>query len=158
MKEDNCKACTNPDYFNCTINNVPSCIPPQLVCDGHVACDNSEDEDLNNQDCLEKLTRLGNIKKEATVLCTSKMYADKSMSTIAVACNGVEECEGGVDEGPLCTDQSMIVNGTLIVCCIILLGITLYKLFKGAFGEVMEDLEPLALMDVLDFQNFQQKY
>merc|ERR1719394_1450465 len=63
MKTYNCIACTNPDYFNCNINNVPSCIHPELVCDGHAACDNSEDEDLNDPECRENLTRSGNIKQ-----------------------------------------------------------------------------------------------
>merc|ERR1719232_1903116 len=151
---DNCKACTNSDYFNCTINNVPSCIHPELVCDGHAACDNSEDEDLNDPECRENLTRSGNIKPEATVLCTSKMYADKKMPTIAVACDGVVECEDGRDEGVLCTDQKTIVYGTLGVCFFLLTLLFLFKLYKGSFGEVMEDLEILSVIDVLDFSLF----
>ena len=111
------------------------------MCDGHAACDNSEDEDLNNPECLKNLTRSGNIKPEATVLCTSKMYGDKKMSTIAVACNGVVECEGGWDEGVLCTDQTMIVYGTLGVCILLLILTVVYKIFKGFFEDVIEDLE-----------------
>ena len=158
IQTDNCKACTNPDYFNCTIKNVPSCIPPELVCDGHHACDNLEDEDLNDPECREKLTRSGNIKPEATVLCTSKMYADKKMSTIAVACNGVVECEDGVDEGVLCTDQTMIVYGTLGVCILLLIPTIVYKILKGFFGDVIEDLELMAVIDVLDFSIFNKNH
>merc|ERR1719438_332394 len=155
---DNCTACTNSDYFNCTINNVPSCIHPELVCDGHAACDNSEDEDLNDPECRENLTRLGNIKPEATVRCTSKMYADKKMPTIAVACNGVVECEDGRDEGVLCTDQKSIVYGTLGVCFLLLTLLFLFKLYKGSFGEVMEDLEILSVINVLDFSIFKKDH
>jgi len=159
-KTDNCDACTNPSYFKCNIDNVPSCIHPELVCDGHAACDNAEDEDLDNPEleCFKKLTKLGNIKPEATVRCISKMYADKKMETIAVACDGDEKCYDGVDESWLCTNQSMIVQGSLLILSLLLLGLIFYKLYKGSFGEIMEDQEVLTLLDILNSRIFNQNH
>ena len=75
-----------------------------------------------------------------------------------MACNSVEECYGGWDEGILCTDQSIIVYGTLTVCLVLLLCLFIYKLFKGAFGEVMEDLDLLIVKDVLKSSIFNKNH
>ena len=86
------------------------------------------------------------------------MYADKKMSTVAVVCNGIEECEGGTDESWLCTSSSIIINGTLTVCAVLLVGVIIYKLFKGSFRELMEDDDPLLLPDVLNPAIFQRDH
>merc|ERR1719232_2214460 len=52
----------------------------------------------------------------------------------------------------------MIVYGTLGVCILLLILTVVYKIFKGSFGEVMEDSELLALMDVLDFSIFNKNH
>ena len=156
-KEDNCQACSNPNYPRCSINNILHCIHPDLVCDGHAACDDAKDEELTFK-CIDKLTKSNAIKPEATVICTSKMYEDKQMKTVAVACNGVVECADGEDEGWLCTNSSIPVYGTLFICVILLLVVIVYKLFKGSFKEIIEESEQLLLPDVLNADIFMRNH
>ena len=144
-------------YFPCPVNKTIHCIHPELVCDGHAACDNSEDEVLN-QECIEKLTKLKTIKPEATKVCTSKMYADKNMKIVAVACDGVEECLDGEDEGWLCTNSKIPFYGTMFVCIMLLLFLIIYKLHKGTFNETLDDSESLVLSEILDDDNFERNH
>ena len=55
-EECKCTKIEDFEYFQCPINDTPHCIHPELVCDGHAACDNSEDEVLTLE-CIEKLAR-----------------------------------------------------------------------------------------------------
>ena len=97
-------------------------------------CDNSEDEELTS-DCIEKLTKMKTIKPEATLVCTSLMYADKNMQTVAVACDGIVECHNEEDESWICTNSSLPVYGTLFICFLLLISLFGLKLFKGSFKE-----------------------
>ena len=153
---EKCKACTNPQYFQCYMNGTLHCIHPDLVCDGHPVCDNNEDEKIGTLCSIEKLIKLNIIKPQATKLCISKMYADKNMMTVAVACDGIEECEKGADESWLCTNSSYLVYGTLCVFLILILLLIVYKLLKG--NRVVDDFQPLELQDILDTDIFIEKH
>ena len=154
VDEENPEECQcNSYYFPCRINDTLQCIHPELVCDGHAACDNSEDEVLT-PDCIEKLTKLKTIKPEATKVCTSPMYSKKKMQTVGVACDGVVECLNGEDEGWLCTNYKWPFYGTMFVCGMILLSLIVFKLFKNTFAEIMEDSQLLILPNVLNQEIF----
>ena len=158
--KDECQCQKTKDeknYFQCPINHSPHCIHPKLVCDGHPACDNSEDESLS-QECIEKLTKLNTIKPTATKVCTSKTYTDNKMKIVAVACDGVEECLDAEDEGWLCINSSIPFYGTMFFCGMLLLTLIVYKLYKGAFNERMEDSELLVLPDILNEFNFEKNH
>ena len=138
------------------MNGTLHCIHPDLVCDGHPVCDNNEDEKIGTLCSIEKLIKLNIIKPQATKLCISKMYADKNMMTVAVACDGIEECEKGADESWLCTNSSYLVYGTLCVFLILILLLIVYKLLKG--NRVVDDFQPLELQDILDTDIFIEKH
>ena len=69
-------------------------------------CDNAEDEDFSK--CRAKLIKLKRIKKEATYLCISKMYAHKNHWTAAVACDDIAECHEDQDEGAICEKINLL--------------------------------------------------
>ena len=58
-KTYDCDACTDPEYdFICEIARERHCLNPVLICDGHPACDDGSDEDLNIPGCFQKLVEL----------------------------------------------------------------------------------------------------
>ena len=65
-----CQACTNPRYFNCTKNDIPVCIHPNLVCDGLPDCDSSIDE----SDCLDQYFTRNIVSPHATFQCPKYQY------------------------------------------------------------------------------------
>ena len=144
-------------YFQCPIHKILHYIHPELICDGHAVCDNSEDEVLTHE-CITKLTKLKAIKPTATKVCTSKMYADKNMKTVAVVCDGVEECLYGVDEGWLCTNSNIPFYGTMFLCVMLLLLLILYKFYRGYFLEIVDDSELLVLPDILNEDVFKRNH
>ena len=90
-----CQACTNEEYsFQCVRNGTKVCLHPELQCDGHPQCDQSEDEDLAS--CQKTYFDQKIIEQYATYICYSAMYPN--MKTIATVCNGVTECHDGSDE------------------------------------------------------------
>ena len=95
-----CRACSNPDYFRCTKNNISVCVHPDLKCNLHPDCDNAEDEKF--KDCKEPYVEKKLIENFATLRCTSTIYPNSSMEIIATVCDGVTECSGGVDEPSSC--------------------------------------------------------
>ena len=98
------------------------------------------------------------IKTEATKVCTSIMYASKKMKTVAVACDGVVECQDEEDEGWLCTNSSIPMYGTLGVFALLLLVLIIYKICKGSFKEIVEEAELLVLPNVLDPEVFKRDH
>ena len=95
-----CRACSNPDYFRCTKNNISVCIHPDLRCNLHPDCDNAEDEKF--KDCKEPYVEKKLIENFATLRCTSIIYPNSPMETIATVCDGITECSGGLDEPSSC--------------------------------------------------------
>ena len=154
----NCTACTNPQYFNCTRDNITVCLHPQLVCDSHPHCDNGEDEDATLSDCYNKLLGKGRILEEATVLCWSKMYPN--IQTVATACNGVVECHDGSDEDWLCQWKSFFVYGVVVVLMIMifafLLGMKLLE--KDRSSRSLDLTNLIQTLTVPDMDVFRQKH
>ena len=87
-----CKACTNPDYFQC--HQSGQCIHPSLLCDGHPQCTNAEDE--NYDTCRKEYLRNHIVTHYGSLKCASAMYPQ--MTTVATACNGIQECADRQDE------------------------------------------------------------
>ena len=123
-----CKdSCSGIHNFTCKISGIEHCISDSLLCDGHPACDEAEDEDLTI--CYDKLVKKKIIDSSATVYCQSLMYKSKKnlilipnnvllqhitdMKTFAVACNEVIECQDAEDEFWLCTQQTYLVYAVL---------------------------------------------
>ena len=52
------------------------CIHHDLVCDGHPACDEAEDEELD-EECVKKLMKMKIIDDAATYKCKSRMYSSE---------------------------------------------------------------------------------
>ena len=80
------------------------------------------------------------------------------MKLVAVACDGVEECEDGEDESWLCSNSSVPFYGTMFVCVILLLSLIVYKLLKGSFSENVDDFNPLVLPDILNPDTFKSNH
>ena len=149
----NCKACTHPDYsFTCEIDGVLHCINSELICDGHPACDDGSDENLNRPQCFEKLVKNKAIKPQATVICQSPMY--DNIETVAVPCNNVVECRDSEDEQWLCASSKSSLIGPVIALIILFIISLLIKYCKRSAIEQQEDNEPLLLPDVLDSKIF----
>ena len=117
-----CKACTNETYFHCN-DEKHHCVHPDLVCDGHPKCPNSEDENFDM--CKEKYFSDKRVNKFATIKCKCKIYPQ--IFTIATACNGIEECFDGSDE------HSCKSNSFLILFISIVLIVTLYLALRFCY-------------------------
>ena len=70
-----CVACSNEKYPRCLKNNVPVCYHPDLWCDGHPTCDNTQDEPITDYKCYQTLLRKGEVKKRWCYLSNlSRIY------------------------------------------------------------------------------------
>ena len=96
--EYDCLACTNPDYFQCTKNNISVCIHPDLKCNQHPDCDEAEDEKF--EDCIDTYEEKVLVKEYATLRCASKIYPN--METVATVCDDIIECHNMEDEPETC--------------------------------------------------------
>ena len=105
----------------------------------------------------------GVIKPTATVYCQSRMYPE--METVAVVCDGVEECHGASDEGWKCSNPKMMfwgVFGSLALISVIAFIIRYWKKEHGIVKEEIkeEDLpdEWKELSSILDKETFEAQH
>ena len=70
------------------------CISDDFVCDGHMQCDKGEDESL------ELCKKRNAFAKTATIECDAKSDGTTNLTLriLSFHCNGVTECQGGIDE------------------------------------------------------------
>ena len=111
--EPSCVTCQNPEYFQCKKSG--KCIHPDLHCDGHPQCSDSEDEDLGK--CYQKYLKRKVLDTYATVKCKSIMYSN--LTTVATACNDVIECVDAADEQSCSADNDSLLLSTS--ACVIIL-------------------------------------
>lgn len=128
-----CRACTNPDYFQCEKSG--QCVHPELVCDGHPQCQEGEDENLEK--CHKDYIKKQIIYPYSSYKCTSLFY--KNMEIYATPCNGIVECLDHSDEDG-CGDNSKI-NIIIVVSSLILLIIFVVLRFISA-NSVCRKIEP----------------
>ena len=74
---ENCLACTNSSYFQCPLSG--QCVHPELVCDGHPACQHAEDEEVDM--CRDRYLEKKIVPTSATYRCKSRKYPGK-LSTL----------------------------------------------------------------------------
>ena len=145
-----CKACANPEYFHCKKDNVSVCMHPELECDGHPQCDNSEDEDIDR--CFHRYVELGIVTNYATLKCTSVMYPQ--MITLATVCDGIVECQNDADELPNCQKRIPFWINLFIIAIISLhVFLEIKRICKHSNIE-----EELNLRTKYNFSDFAKKY
>ena len=85
------------DFFH-LCKKSHQCIDERFVCDGHIQCDKGEDESLDI--CKQFANNSPTFAKKATFECDaiSDGTTNLTLRILSFRCNGISECQGGIDE------------------------------------------------------------
>ena len=131
--------------INTQLSISDHCIPPNLRCDLSPNCPHGEDED----DCLQKYREKKLIPAEATFQCPHIYHPN--VTTLAVRCDGVTECDNVEDEENCNKDAFSFEYMLIIIGSLALFSFIPIKYLAMYF---VRDISPINIeMDSIIIQN-----
>ena len=90
--------------FSCK-DSANECVPNDQVCDGIPQCSDGTDESLDGDSNCRK-----HFDYHATIECEKSDTYNLKIMTMAIPCNGVEECKYGIDEEGCGVSRTILVK------------------------------------------------